>query len=107
LPRKKVPERLRTVRPKVKVCVRKHLDNTVTAWYKGEKLLIKILDKRPKLIEIKAPKENIISFAERGKLGREKSSWDKSNTEIFNMPSHADVGYVSRANKTSRRLKSG
>ena len=94
-----------TVRPKVKVCVRKHLDDTVTAWYKDEKLLIKILDKRPRLIEIKAPEKNVISFSERGKLGREKSSWDKSNTEIFNMPRHAEVDYVSRSHKTSRRLK--
>lgn len=96
-----------TVRPKVKVCVRKHLDNTVTAWYKGEKLLITILDKRPKLIEIKVPEKNVISFAKRGRLGREKSSWDKSSTEIFNTPRYVEVDYVSRAYKTSRRLKSG
>jgi len=96
-----------TVSPKVRVCVRKHLDDTVTAWYKGEKLLIKILDKRPKLIVIKVPEKNIISFAERGKLGREKSSWDKSNTEIFNTPRQTEADYVSRAYKTSRCLKSG
>ena len=96
-----------TVRPKVKVCVRKHLDDSVSVWYKGAKLPIVLLEKRPKLIEIKAPKKNIISLAERGRLGRERSTWDKSNTEIFNMPRHAKAGYVSRANKTSRCLKSG
>lgn len=96
-----------TVRPKVEVCVRKHLDDTVTAWYKGEKLQIKILDKRPRLIEINSPEKNVISLVERGRLGREKSSWGKSNTKIFSMPRYAEAYYTSKACKVSRRLKSG
>ena len=94
------------VRPKVQVCVRKHLDDTVTAWYKGEKLLIKLLDRRPKLIEIKSPAENVISLSERGKLGRQKSSWDNSNVEIFKAPSNPRPRFVSSAHKASRRFAS-
>ena len=35
------------VRPKVKVIVRKHLDGSITAWYKNEKLSITQLESKP------------------------------------------------------------
>lgn len=93
-----------TVKPKVEVRVRKHLDGSISAWYKDEKLTIKILDMRPKLIEIKLSKKNPISFSERGKLGREKSSWDKSNHDIFKMPPSSSPELISSVYKAGRRF---
>lgn len=96
-----------TIRPKVQICVRKHLDGSLTAWHKGEKLLIEILNKRQKQIEINATEKNVICFSAKGDLRKEKTSWGKANTEIFKLPRRADAACVSRAYKTSRRLKSG
>lgn len=96
-----------TVKPKVQINVRKHLDATLSAWYKGEQLSIKELDKRPTLIEIKPKAKSVITLSERGRISRQVSPWNNSNSEIFTVPSN----FVSKINKTSRcfagRPKSG
>lgn len=94
-----------TVKPKVNIYVRKHLDGSISAWYKNEKLLITELAKRPQVVKLKTPKNNVISFSERGKLGKQQSPWSNSNGAIFKIPSTSRGEYMSsNSRKTSRRF---
>jgi transposase len=67
------------VRPKIKICVRRHLDNSITAWYKEEQISIVLLDKKPE--KIAAPKKltHGLSACQAGKIGKQKSPWGKFN----------------------------
>lgn len=93
-----------TVRPKVQINIRKHLDGSVSAWYKNEKLMIKALEARPKLIEIKPPKKIVMSYSERGKLSKKKSPWNNSNRDIFIVPSNPSPVLAPNAYKLSKRF---
>ena len=93
-----------TVRPKVQICVRKHLDGSISAWYKDEKLAIKALDARTKLIEIKIHEKDVVSFSERGKLSKKKSPWNDSNHAIFKVPTTSGSEFISNTYKVGRRF---
>ena len=94
-----------TVRPKEKVCVRVHLDKSISIWYKEEQLTITELVERPRVIKLLQKKEKPMSFSDRGKLSKQKSPWNNSNRELFLLPNKALR--VSKSLKTSRRFASG
>ena len=92
-----------TVRPKVDIFVRKHLDGSVSAWYKEKRLEITALAERPKAIKAKSPIKNVISMSERGRLGKQKSPWNSTNGDFFKIPNNPSA-IVSKAYTASRRF---
>lgn len=93
-----------TVRPKVKIQVRKHLDNSTSVWHKNENLPIKEILARPEVIKLKIIKENPMSYSERGKLSKLHSNWANSNSTLYEATSGSEEQYISKAYKVSRRL---
>jgi hypothetical protein len=70
-----------TVRAKSEVIVRRHLDGSVSAWYKDTQLkIIELNEKPPKVIA----KKNQLTRNEIAILSKEKSPWNRTNHEIFN-----------------------
>jgi transposase len=67
------------VRPKAKVFVRRHLDNSISAWYKEKKLSVTLLDSRPKNL----PKAKVIdvtySVSASARANKAKTPWSKFN----------------------------
>jgi transposase len=94
------------MKPKVQVCVRHHLDGTISAWYKNERLSISELPERPKIANQKLLNENVISFSERGKLGKINSSWDESNSDLFKTKNPPGIKSMSNMHKKSRKFAS-
>lgn len=90
-----------TVKPRVKIEIRKHLDGSISAWHQGNRLSIVEIEKRPKLIEIKPKIKSVITMSQRGRISREVSSWNQSNSELF---SPIEM-FVSNTHKHSRSLK--
>jgi len=90
-----------TVKPKEEICIRVHLDNSTSVWYRAEQLIVTEIPERPK---IRYKKENVMSFSEAGRLSKQTSPWNNSNKEIFGTPKQA---FVSNSLKTSRRFASG
>jgi hypothetical protein len=69
------------VRPKVYICLRKHMDGSLSAWYEGEKLSISHIDNKKTSNRI--TKTNIISLSDRARLSKEKSPWNKTMHGLF------------------------
>jgi hypothetical protein len=88
-----------TVKPKVEIYIRKHLDGSISAWYKDKRLSIKELEARPKMIELQLPK-NVIKL----KLEKTKSPWSISNTNVFKTTDHPKGAKISNIYKISRCL---
>ena len=63
------------IKPRITLNVRKHLDNTISAWYKDKELSIHIIDKCEKE-KVVYPKKNLFK-----KLKR--FSWSKTNANFF------------------------
>jgi hypothetical protein len=61
------------------ICVRKHLDNSISAWYKSKALCIEHILQR----SLKEPKQKVetLSSIECSKLGKQRSPWSKFNPE--------------------------
>lgn len=88
------------VKPKEKILVRKHLDGSMSAWHQDQKLFVNELSKRQKLIDLQPKPKSLISMSQRGRISRQVSSWNNSNSEIFNAPR----AFVSNFKKVSRRF---
>lgn len=54
------------VRPKTKICIREHLDGSVTVWHQSKNLSVSILVKRPPIIADHRP---VLNMSERGSMG--------------------------------------
>jgi transposase len=69
------------IRPKAKVLVRRHLDGSITAWYKDEKLSITQLERKPDKVEIEDQIKcrKALSAHQSGKLGKRRSPWGQFN----------------------------
>lgn len=67
------------VRPKIKICVRRHLDNSISAWYKGKQISIKLLDRKPEKIAEPKKHAETLSACQVGKIGKRKSPWSQFN----------------------------
>jgi transposase len=67
------------VRPKIKICVRRHLDNSISAWYKEKQILIKLLDRRPEKMAAPKKQADVLSACQAGKIGRRRSPWGQFN----------------------------
>lgn len=67
------------VRPKAKVFVRRHLDNSISVWCKGKKLSVTLLDSRPQNL----PKAKVIdvtySVSASARANKDKTPWSKFN----------------------------
>ena len=63
------------IKPRITLNVRKHLDNTISAWYKDKELSIHIIDKCEKE-KVVYQKKNLFK-----KLKR--LSWSKTNANFF------------------------
>lgn len=68
-----------TVKAKADICIRKHLDGTISAWHKCKKLCIEHIPQRPAK-EVKQ-KVAVMSRHECGKLGKQRSPWGKFNPD--------------------------
>ena len=69
------------VRPKGKIYVRRHLDDSITAWFNNIKLSITLLDARPE-----KPKKPVIlklTQSAAGRRGKHRSPWGQYNTHWF------------------------
>jgi len=71
------------IRAKQKIKVRRHLDDSISLWYKDQKLSFKILDKKPK--KVKEKKSQTFTSADRAKLSRankHKSPWSQYKPKL-------------------------
>lgn len=76
------------IKPKNKISVRKHLDGSVSAWYKDKKLTIHVVPERPKIMK-QSPSKQAVPCSHNKKIG--PSAWKNINPTIFhpaNKPSH-------------------
>jgi transposase len=64
------------VRPKAKITVRYHLDDSISVWYKDKKLSIKLLDKKP---EKQQKPKRVLSACQAGKVKNWRSPWRQFN----------------------------
>lgn len=91
-----------TVQPREKILVRKHVDGSMSAWYKDQQLLINELTKRPRLVDVQLKPKSVITMRQKGIISRQVSPWSNSNSDIFNAPKIS----ASNSTKTSRRFAS-
>ena len=63
------------IKPRVTLNVRKHLDNTLSAWYKGKELSMHIIDRSEKE-KVVYPRKNLFKNIKR-------LSWSKTNSNFF------------------------
>ena len=77
------------IRPKTNVCVRRHLDGSVSVWYRNERISVKQIKKqviqRSVIVDFKA-KEKLRS--EQGRLSKEKSPWNRTMHGLFTPNQH-------------------
>jgi transposase len=71
-----------SIKPKAVIKVRRHLDNTVSAWFKEQQLTITLVPKRPSFTAVK---EKQASSSVVNKVIR-VSHWHQSNSFIFEEP---------------------
>jgi hypothetical protein len=62
------------IKPRITLSIRKHLDNTISAWYKDKELSIHIIDKCEKE-KVVYPRKNLFKNLNR-------LSWSKTNTRV-------------------------
>jgi len=65
------------VRPKVKIHIRRHLDNSVSAWYKNHKLPLTAIEKRPQ--KQQKTLKSKLSQSDAGRRAKLKSPWNQFN----------------------------
>lgn len=70
------------LKPRTVIHVRRHLDNTLTAWHKEKQLVIVALEKRLPCINSKAP----VKITNTHKVTNKKSHWHQSNSFIYKEP---------------------
>ncbi len=68
------------VKPKNKICVRRHLDGSTSAWHEGAQLCIKLLDTRPEKLKGQNAVITTLSASQAGKIGKRNSPWKQFNT---------------------------
>lgn len=76
-----------SVKPKTKITIRKHLDDSISAWYKKQRLPIKKLPERPKCDVKSKPvsPEQISKIRSKiGKMSKAKSPWSRYNPGWLN-----------------------
>ena len=77
------------MRPKQKIFVRRHLDNSVSIWREGQRLGYKKLTSAP---EKKAPPKKVLSSttrSEAGRKGKQRSPWSKMPAGWLNPKTYA------------------
>jgi transposase len=71
------------VRPKTKILVRRHLDGSISAWYKDIELSLKKLDRRPETLSQQKAAVIPLSASAAGRRSSQNSPWRKFNTHWF------------------------
>jgi transposase len=66
------------VKAKAKICVRRHLDGSITAWHNNKKLSIELLSQRPVKVIEKKINFQAKTRSQCGKLGKQNSPWGRS-----------------------------
>jgi len=68
------------VRPNAKICVRRHLDGSTTAWYNDIELCLKKLDRRPESLSKQKAAVVPLSASAAGRRHSQHSPWRRFNT---------------------------
>lgn len=71
------------IKPNDKILIRKHINGTMSAWYKNKKIIISKLEKRPELISKSKPLIIKLTKSASGKRGKKVSPWEKDFQNWF------------------------
>lgn len=68
-----------TVHPKAKVCIRRHLDNAISIWYKNKKLTYIVLENIPNKTSSLRPIKTTYSISASARANKNKTPWSTFN----------------------------